>query len=105
MVAEGAIQLETLRGLPYEQAREALLTVPGVGDKVADCVLLFSLDKLEAFPMDRWVRRAVGEGYSSHFGGDQQPSYKAVRAWAQEYFGQYAGYAQQYLFHGRRHEE
>lgn len=100
MVAEGALKLEEVRAMPYEQAREALMQVPGVGDKVADCVLLFSLDKLEAFPIDRWVRRAVGECY---FEG-QTPSYKVVRQWAQEYFGPYAGYAQQYLFHGRRNE-
>jgi len=63
-------------------------------------VLLFSLDKLEAFPIDRWVRRAVGEWYFK----ERQPSYREVRAWAREYFGPYAGYAQQYLFQGRRTE-
>jgi N-glycosylase/DNA lyase len=100
MVAEREIDLEEMRSLPYEEARRELLRVPGVGDKVADCVLLFSLDKLEAFPIDRWVRRAVGGRY---FEGAQL-SYKAVREWARGYFGEYAGYAQQYLFHGRRNE-
>ena len=99
-VADGELDLEELCSMPYEEAREALMEVPGVGDKVADCVLLFSLDKLEAFPIDRWVRRAVGEWY---FEG-KQVAYKAVRAWARDYFGPYAGYAQQYLFHGRRVE-
>jgi N-glycosylase/DNA lyase len=100
VVAEGELRLEELRSMPYEEARGALMEVPGVGEKVADCVFLFSLDKLEAFPIDRWVRRAVVEWY---FEG-KSVSYKAVRAWATEYFGAYAGYAQQYLFHGRRLE-
>lgn len=100
LVAEGALRLDELRSMPYEEAHEALMEVPGVGEKVSDCVLLFSLDKLEAFPIDRWVRRAVGEWYFQ----DRQPSYREVRAWAREYFGPYAGYAQQYLFQGRREE-
>ena len=59
-VASGDVDLEALRAAPYAQAQEALRTLPGVGEKVADCVLLFSLDKLEAFPIDRWVRRVDG---------------------------------------------
>jgi len=98
LVAEGALRLDELRSMPYEEAHEALMEVPGVGEKVSDCVLLFSLDKLEAFPIDRWMRRAVGEWYFK----ERQPSYREVRAWAREYFGPYAGYAQQYLFQGRR---
>jgi len=100
MVAEGRISLEVLRDLPYDEAKERLMEVPGVGEKVADCVLLFSLDKLEAFPVDRWVQRAVEEWY---FGGRELKE-REVRQWARDYFGPYAGYAQQYLFHGRRLE-
>ena len=69
-----------------------------MGEKVADCVLLFSLDKLEAFPIDRWVRRAMEEWYLD----DVKLSYQAMEDWAQGHFGPLAGYAQQYLFYRRR---
>ncbi len=98
MVASGALALEPLRRASYNEAKAALLEVPGVGPKVADCVLLFALDKLDAFPVDRWVRRAVEEAY---FGGNTL-KYADIRTWALEYFGPYAGYAEQYLFHGKR---
>ena len=100
LVANGRVSLEALRDLPYQEARERLVEIPGVGDKIADCVLLFSLDKLEAFPIDRWVQRAVEEWY---FGG-KKLRLPDIRRWASDYFGSYAGYAQQYLFHGRRLE-
>lgn len=97
-VASGRLDLENLRGLPYEVAKEELMKLNGVGEKVADCVSLFSLGKLEAFPVDRWVRRAVQEGY---FPG-RRITDREVRLWAQGRFGPYAGYAQQYLFHAQR---
>ena len=65
---------------------------------MADCVLLFSLDKLEAFPIDRWVRRVMEEWYLDGV----KLSYQAMEDWAQAHFGPLAGYAQQYLFHHRR---
>ena len=67
---------------------------------MANCVLLFSLDKLESFPVDVWVRRALQEWYLG--GMDKKLPLKDMRLWAQEHFGQYAGYANQYLFHNRR---
>ncbi|MBI4282359.1 MAG: hypothetical protein HY672_02595 [Chloroflexi bacterium] len=97
-VALGEVKLESLRHLPYQEAKEALMSLPGVGNKVADCVLLFSLDKLDAFPIDRWVLRAVEEWYPD----GAKLSYKGIRAWALERWGGYAGYAQQYLFHAMR---
>jgi N-glycosylase/DNA lyase len=97
-VARGDVKLEPLRHLPYQEAKEVLLSLPGVGDKVADCVLLFSLDKLEAYPIDRWVRRAMEEWYLD----GAKLNYRNTRAWALETWGPYAGYAQQYLFHRRR---
>jgi N-glycosylase/DNA lyase len=96
--AEGRLDLADLHRLPYEEARERLVKLPGAGGKVADCVLLFSLDKLEAFPVDRWVRRALADWYP---GIERQPPRK-VSEWARSYFGPYAGYAQQYLFFARR---
>ena len=97
-VAEGALDLEEVRRLPYWEARARLTELHGIGPKIADCVLVFSLDKLEAFPIDRWVSRAVQEWYLN--GGKM--SYDDIVHWAHGYFGKYAGYAQQYLFHGGR---
>jgi N-glycosylase/DNA lyase len=71
----------------------------GIGPKIADCIAVFSLDKLEAFPIDVWVRRALAEWY---FPGEKTPTNRSLLPWAQEHFGRYAGYANQYLFHGRR---
>ncbi len=97
-VSEGRLDLMALRGVPYTEAKESLLTLKGVGDKVADCALVFSLDKLEGFPLDRWVRRALEEWY----GVSPKTSYANALAWAQERWGLRAGYVQQFLFHHRR---
>ena len=100
-VASGDLDLEALRYAPYQDAKERLMELPGIGPKIADCVLLHSLDKLEAFPIDVWVRRALAEWY---FQGRKPPPDRVMWEWAQEYFGPYAGYAELYLFHGRRME-
>ena len=97
-VAEGNLDLEALRDMPYQEAKARLMEIPGIGPKIADCVLLHSLDKLDAFPIDVWVRRAMLEWY---FAGRKVPD-RALWEWAQKYFGAYAGYAELYLFHGRR---
>ena len=100
-VASGELDLEALRYVPYQDAKERLMELPGIGPKIADCVLLHSLDKLEAFPIDVWVRRALADWY---FQGRKPPTDRVMWEWAQEYFGPYAGYAELYLFHGRRME-
>jgi len=103
------IDLEDVRKMDYERARQKLLSLPGVGQKVADCVLLFSLDKLEAFPVDIWMKRAVIEFYLSYFEHsfiervtDKRSitprEYKTISSFGRKYFGKYAGYAQEYLF-------
>ena len=97
-VLERRLDLLALRRRSYADARSALLELYGVGDKVADCVLAFSLDQGDAFPVDVWVRRAVQESY---FEGGKLTD-RAVRLWAAEHFGRDAAYAQQYLFHRRR---
>ena len=101
-VAAGRIDLFALREASYGEALAELTSLPGVGDKVANCVLLFSLDKLEAFPVDVWIDRALRDWYPEVV--EKKLSRKAMRPWAQEYFGPYAGYANQYLFHKRRLE-
>jgi N-glycosylase/DNA lyase len=97
-IADGELFLEPLKFMPYEEALKELTKLPGIGPKVADCCLLFSLDHLEAFPVDRWVIRAVEEWYGLRQGMSQV----AIGGWAREHFGPFAGYAGQYLFHARR---
>ena len=97
-VASGGLDLFALRAAPYEDAKAALIALPGVGEKVADCVLLFALDQLDAAPIDRWVRRALEDWYLD----GQRLSYRDLWAWTRDSFGPYAGYAQQYLFFRRR---
>ena len=106
-MARGELDLEALRHTPYPEAKDRLMELPGVGPKIADCVLLHSLDKLEAFPIDVWVRRALRDWYfpATSSGESEErkpPPDRAMLEWAQEYFGPYAGYAELYLFHGRR---
>jgi N-glycosylase/DNA lyase len=102
-VVEGRLDLDYLVRAPYAEAKELLMECPGIGPKIADCIAVFALEKLEAFPIDVWVRRALGEWYFS----DQQktPPDRVLLEWAHGYFGRYAGYSQQYLFHGRRLEK
>jgi len=95
MVAGGQLDLERLRILDVAAAREQLLELRGVGDKIADCVLLFAYGFPTAFPRDVWVLRALRELY---FPG-KPPRAAGLRAFAETHFGPHAGYAQQYLFH------
>ena len=101
MALEGRLDLAALARLPYAEARAGLMECPGIGPKVADCICLFSLDKTEAFPVDVWVRRALAEWY---FPGRKVPPDRELRQWAQNHFGRFGGYSQQYLFYGRRLE-
>jgi len=99
-IAEGRFDLEKLRHMKTAEAREMLLTLPGVGEKVADCVLLFSLGKNDAFPVDVWIERALRKFY---FRGRRRTLRKMQR-FAQKRFGAAAGYAQEYLYaYARRH--
>lgn len=98
LVADGTADLEAWSALPTTDLREKLMALPGVGPKIADCVMLFAYSRLEAFPVDVWVSRAVRDGY---FEG-QEMSERAIIAFAAKQFGAYAGYAQQYLFHHAR---
>jgi N-glycosylase/DNA lyase len=93
-VADQKAAPSRLTTVPYEEAREALLALPGVGEKVADCVLLFSLGHTEAFPVDVWVQRGVQEAYFR--GRRRTPG--AIGEWARDRFGPLAGYANQHLF-------
>ena len=97
-VANRSVDLAALGRLPYFAAKETLVQLPGVGPKIADCVLLFAYGKQEAFPMDVWVKRALEEFY---FQGQRMPQSR-LQAFAAQRFAPYNGYAQQYLFHFMR---
>jgi len=95
MVATGEADPAAARGRPYEAAREYLTRFVGVGEKVADCVLLFSLGYLEAVPLDTWIRTAIAD----HFPDCERDSYVDIsRAIRERLGGAYAGYAQTYVF-------
>ena len=99
MVATGEARPEEAQDLDYEAAREWLTRFVGVGEKVADCVLLFSLGYLEAVPLDTWIRRAIAE----HYPHCDRDSYEATsRAIREQFGGEFAGYAQTYVFHHLR---
>jgi len=97
-VASGNIDFGALRRAPFLEARAALMSLEGVGEKVADCVLAFSLDKPESFPIDRWTRRALEEWYGLPPGLNNT---KAAE-WARNRFGDWGAIAQQYMFHRER---
>jgi N-glycosylase/DNA lyase len=92
--------LLSLRSLSYKEAREQLMRLSGVGKKVADCTLLYSLDFLQAFPMDTWIKKGLKEIY---FKG-RKVGDVAMEEFVSDHFGRYAGYAQLYLFHFWRHQ-
>ena len=96
MVAGGEADPATAAGLAYEDAREELTDFVGVGDKVADCILLFSLGYLEAVPLDTWIRSTIEEYYPDCEQGNYTDTSRAIRG---ALGGEYAGYTQTYLFH------
>ncbi len=95
---QGAVRPEELREMDYEGAREELKKLHGVGDKVADCVLLFSLGFLEAAPLDTWARKAL----RTHYPEIHSEKYERASENLRSFFGEYTGYAQEYIFHGAR---
>jgi N-glycosylase/DNA lyase len=97
MIREGAVRLDSLAGMQTAEARRELTRLPGVGDKVADCTLLYSGTRYDVFPTDLWVKRVMEELY---FG--REASMQEIQAFAAEYFGELRGFAQQYLFYYAR---
>lgn len=100
------VDLEALQNNPNTlEVRENLLTLSGVGPKVADCILLFSdLKRLEVFPIDVWVRRVMNELYIKQ-DDENKVSKKQIESLAHKKFGELAGLAQQYLFYWRRDKD
>lgn len=99
LVSNGDVDLEAMRKLPDADLREALCALPGVGAKVANCVMLFAYERLRAFPIDVWIERVLRERY---FPRTRKLNAARLRAFTEKYFGAHGGYAQQYLFHHAR---
>jgi len=97
MAAREGIDTERLSAMTTADARKEMLRYKGVGNKVADCFLLYSGTKYDVFPVDVWVKRVMEELY---FG--REASFAEIQRFASEKFGQYAGFAQQYLFYYAR---
>ena len=102
MVFLKKIDFEYLKKCNYQDAKNNICQIPGVGNKVADCTMLFSLDKLEAFPLDRWMIRILQKYYSKKFQFKTktitEKQYNIIHKKIVDHFGPYAGYAQQFLF-------
>jgi N-glycosylase/DNA lyase len=101
-VITGQIDFDFLRKSSYDDAKDILLDVYGIGNKVADCILLFSLEKLDAFPIDRWIMKVLQKYYHDKFliTGKSLTEKKYIETHEKivNYFGPYAGYSQQFLF-------
>ncbi|HJU94648.1 MAG TPA: DNA glycosylase [Nitrososphaera sp.] len=107
-IASGRLDFDLLKKVSYYESKKELLQVYGIGNKTADCVLLFSLEKLDAFPIDVWIARTLASHYGwlhkGKFHDKIAPhQYEQLSDGARSYFGRYAGYAQQYLYYHIRH--
>ena len=102
MIVLKKINFKYLEKCDYEEAKKNICVIPGIGNKVADCILLFSLNKLEAFPLDTWMIKILEKYYSNEFKIETktitQKQYQILHEKIVNYFGPYCGYAQQFLF-------
>ena len=98
-VASGDANLDAWSELPDDALRAELCELPGVGAKVANCVMLFAYERLRAFPIDVWIERVLKEQY---FPRKRKVTAQQLRQFCDSYFGEQGGYAQQYLFHHAR---
>ena len=99
LVSRGEVDLDRLAELPDDELRARLCALPGVGAKVANCVMLFAYERLRAFPIDVWVGRVLRQKY---FPRRRRMRAGELRDFAAKHFGVHGGYAQQYLFHHAR---
>ncbi len=95
-IASSEVSLSRITTLPTAEAREQLMRIQGVGEKVANCILLFAYGRVEAFPIDVWVERVLRRLY---FHNNQNVKHPRLVAFAEAHFGPFRGYAQQFLFH------
>lgn len=98
LVSEDELSLEMIEKDQYVIAKKELLKIPGVGSKVADCILLFSMKKKEAFPVDTWIKQIMNEVYID------SKNVRKIEEYARNKFGENSGIAQQYLFYYKREQ-
>jgi len=102
MVTAKKVNFEYLKNCDYDETKRNLRLIPGVGNKVADCIMLFSLNKLDAFPLDTWMIKILEKYYSNEFQIETktitEKQYESIHKKIVDYFGPYCGYAQQFLF-------
>ena len=114
-LVSGDLDIKYISNASYEDARKELMKVYGIGNKIADCIMLFSLEKLEAFPIDVWITRALTWHYSWLLTRIEEENkkitpkisskqYEMLSDVVRNYFGKNSGYAQQYLFYHMRQE-
>jgi N-glycosylase/DNA lyase len=99
LVSSGRADLEAWSALSNADLREKLCALPGVGGKIANCVMLFAYERLRAFPIDVWIERVLKQRY---FPRKKKITQLRLREFSETYFGEHGGYAQQYLFHHAR---
>ena len=99
LVSSGEVDLEAWSALSDSELRKQLCALPGVGPKIANCVMLFAYERLRAFPIDVWIERVLRQHY---FSPRKKMSAQRLRQFSETYFGEHGGYAQQYLFHHAR---
>ena len=99
LVSSGEADLEAWSALSDVELRTKLCALPGVGPKIANCVMLFAYERLRAFPIDVWIERVLREHY---FLRRKKMTAQRLREFSETYFGKHGGYAQQYLFHHAR---
>jgi N-glycosylase/DNA lyase len=99
LVSSGQADLEAWSALPDPELRKQLCALPGVGPKIANCVMLFAFERLRAFPIDVWIERVLRQHY---FSRRRKMTAQRLRQFSETYFGEHGGYAQQYLFHHAR---
>ena len=108
-IYSGNFSLNNIKKMKYSRAFSHLNEIRGVGPKIADCVLLFAFEKLDAFPIDRWIARAIFSNYLNKISYKETATserislsfekYQEISSSMRKYFGKYAGYAQQYLYY------
>jgi N-glycosylase/DNA lyase len=99
LVSSGQADLEAWSTLSDTELRKQLCALPGVGPKIANCVMLFAYERLRAFPIDVWLDRVLRQHY---FSRRKKMTAQRLRQFSETYFGDHGGYAQQYLFHQAR---
>lgn len=99
-IASGEFDLEALRALDNASVHRALCTLPGVGPKVGNCVLLFGYERLDAIPIDVWIKRVLENNYFANT--KRKVGMKEMQRFSEAHFGTFGGYVQQYLFHHAR---